>query len=376
MIKVLHLIYGLNAGGAETLMYNISSNFNFEEFEFSFMIIKKNDDEHFYEKKLKDMGCRIIPIKKQSSSKMHREMLKKMNEGHYDIIHIHNAQCDKLPDVFAAKRSNCKHVVVHSHNSAFQPNIKWYKFRVKLQKVLKGFYSILADGFISCSNKASEWSFTKTIRKSGKIFWLKNGIDVQKFSYDENSRKKLRQQYELGNAFVIGHVGKYDYQKNHSFIIDVFEQIQMKSDHSSYLVLIGSGALKTQIESLAAEKKLVDKIIFVDKTDIVNQYMSMMDVFLFPSLFEGLPVVGVEAQAASLMTIGSDTITTEVAVSEYWRTVSLNKSASEWADIVLEYKKGYSRNNGSEEVRKSGFDIQDVAVSLENYYKQLVDNGD
>lgn len=368
MVRVLHLIYGLNAGGAETLMYNITKSIDRSAYEFSFMIIKKDSNPQFYEEKLKNLGCNIISVSKKSFLQTRKNMIQEMNKGNFDIIHIHNGQCDKLIDVLLAKLSNGHKVVVHSHNSALQPNVKLYPLRVKLQAVFKNLYPFVADGYISCSRKATEWSFPKRIHN--KVKWLKNGINVETFAFNPNAREILRNKYGMQDAFIIGHVGKYDLQKNHEYIIDVFQSISMQCDNAR-LLLIGDGALKKKIVKQVEMLELKKKVLFISNTNIVNEYMSMMDVFIFPSLFEGLPVVGVEAQAASLITIASDTITSEVAVSQYWKCLELGRK-EEWVQTILSYQKGYDRHLGAIQVDNNGFDITDVAEDLCLYYKNLL----
>ena len=196
---------------------------------------------------------------------------------------------------------------------------------------------------------------------------MKNAIDTNKFIYNKDIRRQKRKELNIENKFVVGHVGRFHPQKNHDFIIDIFKELNEKRKNS-VLLLVGDGELRQSIENKVKELNLLDKVIFTGVRDDIPELLQSMDVFVFPSLYEGLPVTLIEAQATGLPCIVSDTITHEAIISSNIQSVSLQKSAEEWADKILLIDNGSNRENAAIEIINSGFDVNEIAKMLIDFY--------
>ncbi|NRV85180.1 glycosyltransferase [Clostridium beijerinckii] len=177
----------------------------------------------------------------------------------------------------------------------------------------------------------------------------------------------------MEDKFVLTHVGRFSYQKNHDFLIDIFNSVN-KQYSNSVLLLIGEGELKEKIEDKVRSLNLEDKVIFYGLCNEIHNILQASDIFVFPSHYEGLPVVGIEVQAAALMAVASDAISNEIKITHYWKSVSLDSSPEEWAKIILKYKDGYSRKDTSEDIIKSGFSAMAISRNLENLYMNADNN--
>lgn len=196
---------------------------------------------------------------------------------------------------------------------------------------------------------------------------IKNGIDVEKYIFKESVRKRIRTALGFEDKLVVGHIGSFSHPKNHKLLIEIFRQIQ-KHSHNSILLLIGDGELRPKIERIVIELGLTESVIFTGVRSDIPELLQAMDVLVFPSLFEGLPVTLVEAQAAGLKIIAADTITKEVALTDLVRFISLKQPASYWADNVLYYINGYERRNTFYEICKADYDVEKNSKWLEEFY--------
>ena len=195
---------------------------------------------------------------------------------------------------------------------------------------------------------------------------LNNAIDTDLYTYNKEKADKVKKEFGIENKFVVGHVGRFNYPKNHKFIIDVFNEVQ-KVKEDSVLMLIGDGDLRHEIEQKVRDLGLSDKVIFTGVRSDVNDLMQGMDVFLFPSIYEGLPVTMVEAQASGIKCIISDKVPLECKMTKNVEVVKLEESPQNWAEEVLKYEK-YERQNTKEEIVKANFDIKANAKYLQEFY--------
>ena len=256
---------------------------------------------------------------------------------------------------------------MHSHNDRMSKDKKLYYIHLGLQKIIRYLWKFIVDYRFACSNNAAEWMFSKYDIENSKVKVINNGIDEKKFIYNEKMRLEYRKKLNLKNKFVMVHVGRFTYQKNHEFLIDIFNSVYLKYD-KSVLLLIGEGVLEDKIKEKVELLKLQNSVIFYGLSDEIYNILQAADVFVFPSHYEGLPVVGIEVQAAALMSVASDNITNEIKITDYWKSISLDKSSEEWAEIVLNYKDGYARRDTSEEIKKAGFSSLEISKSLEALY--------
>ena len=214
---------------------------------------------------------------------------------------------------------------------------------------------------MSCSKEAGRALFGN----KKKVQVLHNGIETDKFIFNKKVREKIREEFGVNGEFIIGHIGRFDKPKNQDFLITLFNEINIKNKK---LILVGDGELKDKLQKRVNDMGIENKVIFTGIRDDVNELLQAFDLFVFPSIFEGLPVTVVEAQTAGLKCILSDTITKEVDITGNVEFMSLNKTSKEWAYEVMKYRDGYIRTNTKELVLKAGYDIKDTSKQLEEFY--------
>jgi glycosyltransferase involved in cell wall biosynthesis len=237
-----------------------------------------------------------------------------------------------------------------------------------LKSILSVPVKVLVTDRFACSQKAGTFLFGK---KDFAI--INNAIEVKKYIFNEETREKIRTKLNLNNKFVIGHVGRLSIEKNHLFLLDVFAQVHNKCI-DSVLLLVGEGALKLKIKEKVKALGLEDNVVFLGVCSNVNEIYQAMDVFVLPSLFEGLPTVGIEAQTAGLMCFFSDEVTPEVKVTNFVQFISLKNNASYWSEQILKYSNGYKRYDKSEILIQAGYDIKNTAKQLEDFYLNSLTN--
>ncbi|MFQ7289514.1 MAG: glycosyltransferase [Lacrimispora saccharolytica] len=195
-------------------------------------------------------------------------------------------------------------------------------------------------------------------------------MDTEKFRYFPSVRAQYRQKFSVENKLVVGHIGRFEIQKNHKFLIEIFQQIHRK-EPQSVLFLIGAGDLRAECEKQVQELGIQDSVFFLGIRRDIPELLNMMDLFLMPSFFEGLPVVGVEAQATGLPVYMSDEIAKELPIEDLSEYLSLNESAEQWADIILEKQKDFVRRDTAMEIAEQGYEIKKAAKQFEKYYLEM-----
>ncbi len=232
------------------------------------------------------------------------------------------------------------------------------------KNILKPFAKMLPTHIAANSKYAAEWIYGNKGAKNCKIIY--NALDLNKFRYDMQLRDKKRKELGVENCFVIGHIGRYQYQKNHVFLIDIFNSIYQR-DKSAILLLVGYGELKEQIFDKIDSLGLRNVVIDCGATEAIMPLYNAMDCFVLPSYYEGLPVVGIEAQATGLPCVMSTEITKETKITDNVNFMSLNESSGKWADVILKWE-NHERCDVSDQIRESGYDIRKEAGKLQNYY--------
>lgn len=309
------------------------------------------------------------PIRKQFHC--FKNLCHLISERKYQAVHIHADVSYKLfLYALAAKIGGARKVLVHSHSSGVEG--RYRNIKKLLQSIFKLFLPLAADEFLACSKKAGNWMYFPFIRKRKNYHVINVCIDTSKYSYDPQKRHVIRSQMNLDGAFTIGHVGRFSYPKNHLFLIDIFNEI-CKKNPKSQLLLIGTyvgnasylDAAKEKVKSLG----LNDKVKFLGVRHDVPDLLQAMDCFLLPSRFEGLPTVGIEAQAAGLPCFFSDSITKEIGITKLAHFTSLKESPEVWAQKIVE-KSCIERENMSNIIKNAGFDIQNEISKLEKFYSE------
>jgi len=362
-IRILHVIENLSLNnGVNSVVMNYYKYIDKERFAFDFMVhenVPRETENYFLHR-----GSKVyaMPELKVSNMAVYIKALFKFFRQHpeYKIVHGH------LPNaaVFYLGTARLFHVpvrIIHSHNErSADTTVK--KIRNNL---LNSLIPCVANYYMACSENSARFLFGK---RADQAFILTNAIDTSKFSYSEETRYKVRNELNLSqNQFVLGHVGRFCPQKNHSFIIDVFREIcALKPD--SWLLLIGDGELMPMIKNKIKDLGLSGNVIFTGISDRVHEYLQAMDAFILPSLFEGFPVSAVEAQMTGLPCYLSDTITSQAALSDKTVFLNIKDSPSLWAEKIMS---SYCKNDKRETVKNPEFDIRVQVKRLEALYSDL-----
>lgn len=357
MIRVLHIVTYMGRGGLETMLMNYYRHIDREKIQFDFLVHR--DFEADYDQEILELGGKIYRISRLVPwSRSYRAELKAFFREHpeYRIVHVHQ-DCLSSVALQCAKDCGIPVRIAHSHNSNQDRNLKYLVKRCYMKKIPD-----YATDLFACSHLAGEWMF------GGKPFEIVcNAIDAEKYLYNSEIAWKVRNELGINNDYVIGHVGRFNPQKNHTFLIDVFNECVKMNAHTK-LILVGAGERIKQIQDKVNSLGIQDKVIFTGVRTDVNEILQAMDVFLFPSLYEGLGISAIEAQASGLPCIISDVIPDDCIVTKgLVHKVSLNDSPVQWANIIMKLK-GIPRTERIGEIRNAGYDILRATKKLEGFY--------
>ncbi len=373
-IVVLQVIGGLSIGGAESRIMDILRELDRDRFRYDFLL---NEAPGAYEEEAKSLGCNIyrtVKYKVYNKGRYLKELRDFFAEHPgIDIVQGHstNTAALYLP---LAKAAGVPVTIAHARSAGVEPGLKgWLKKQTRKCLFEK------ADVCFSCSREAAAAVFGEEHLREVRI--IPNAIKAMSFAPTEKNvaaGAALRKELGTENAFVVGHVGRFHYAKNHRFLLQVFCEI-LKKKPEAMLLLVGDGEDREKIEQWISEFKLKDKVIMPGMQRDTAKYYQAMDVMVFPSFYEGLPGTVVEAQCAALPCVLSDTITEDVSVTPLLRYMSLKESAEEWAQTALELSDKYPRGarNGAleycEAMKDKGFDVTAQVKELQNIYKGLLD---
>ena len=357
MIRVLHIVTYMGRGGLETMLMNYYRNIDRTKVQFDFLVHREVEAD--YDKEILDMGGKIYHVSRLIPwSKEYKNELKRFLKEHpeYKIVHVHQ-DCLSSVALKCAEECGIPVRIAHSHSSSAVKNIKYPIKRYYMKDIPK-----YATHLFACGEQAGKWMF------SGLDFNIvKNAIDIDKYKYSEDKDKNLRAKYDLENKFIIGHVGRFRKEKNQEFIIDIFNNVSKKVDNA-ILMLVGDGEEQQRIEEKVKQLNLQDKVMFMGARSDVNDLMQMMNVFLFPSLYEGLGIVLIEAQASGLPCVVSSTIPEEAILDKKnISIIMLEDSIDIWVNNIAKYSET-SRKNNCHLLRKAGYDIKYAAKWLEEFY--------
>lgn len=279
-----------------------------------------------------------------------------LQRQHYDCVHIHSDISFKVyPFLKAAKDAGIQKIIVHSHASSIDG--KYRKIKNVLHHHYKKYISDNATEIVSCSDVAAQWMFDNDKQNDVKI--INNGIDLQKFAFDPETRQHVRHQLGCAdNEVIIGNVGRMAYQKNHKFLVQVFAEFHQVHPRSK-LLLVGEGPLKSEIHAQVQQLGLQDAVIFYGTSNNVNELYQAMDVFALSSHFEGLPISGIEAQASGLPVVFADTITKEAAITDNCKFVPIdgNDAIQKWVQQLGNFI-SYKHQDTTDEMAAKGFSIK------------------
>ena len=359
-IKVLQIIGDVVGGGVETVIMNYYRNIDKTKIQFDFVVHKGALPQYITQ--VKNYGGKVYEITSYKSNilKYTYEIYKIIKENNYEIVHSNMNSLSGFP-LFAAYLAGAKVRILHNHTT----DSKEEKLRSLIKRVLRPFAKLFANQYWACSKLAAEWMYGKNAVINSKITIINNAINLEKFKFNKEKREKLRKELGLENCFVIGHVGRFMKQKNHEFLIDIFNEVLEKKENAK-LLLIGDGKLRTQMETKVKNLGIEKAVIFLGVRNDVADLYNAMDVFVLPSLYEGLPVVGVEVQANSLPFICSDKVTNEILLTDNIRLLSLQQYKTEWCNAILNAERKKIANKKDSLLKN--FDIKSQSRKLEKLY--------
>lgn len=355
-------------GGVEAVIMNYYRNIDRTKIQFDF--ICDSDSTNIPYDEIKKLGGKVIICPPyQKVLKYEKFLIDLFKKNNYKIVHSNINALSVFP-LRAAKKAGVPIRIAHSHSTSNKK--EWKKNLVK--NILKPFSKVYANKYMCCSELAGRWLFGNKEYDKGTVYLLNNAIDLDKYKYDEKIRNSKRKELKIKpSTFVVGHIGRFVEQKNHRFLIDIFNEIH-KKNNDSLLLLAGQGPLMDEMKEKVHNLGLDDNVQFLGQRKDANELYQAFDLFLLPSLYEGLPLVGVEAQASGNLCYLSNDMTKEAKVLDSTKFMSLDNTAEEWANAILLDAKNYKKHNTKEEVSKYGFNIEKEAEKLENkYYEYLGD---
>ena len=360
MIRVLQVTGGLNTGGLETVAMNVARYADPSRVTFDFLVY--GDQVGAYEKEAEERGFRVIHISGGGNRVRQyiriRDTLKKY--GPYDVVYSHSFFNSGIV-VRAAKKAGVKKCIAHAHQ-AERPVDRRFDRRI-FYALMRRWLNRYADIRLACSSAAGRHVFGK----DSSFTVVLNGIDIDRFRYSETGRRKIRKELGLaGDEFVLGNIGRISPAKNHRFMIDVLCEV-LKTEPDVRLLLVGDGPLRGATEEYIREKGAGDHVIMTGRRHDVPELLSAIDIFLIPSIHEGVGISAIEAQASGLVTLASDTIPPEVKASRLLEFLPIDRGAKIWADAIAGKRTSLVREDMKAELSASGYDIVRCMKQIEEF---------
>ena len=327
-------------------------------------VLATNNAEDVAVQKVKRSGCKVvsIPYRKSNIVKYFFSLCRYLVREKIDIVHVHGSSAIMSVELVAAMLAGCKVRIAHSHNTTCEHQ--------EVDKLLRPIFNRAYTKAVACGSEAGKWMFGNR-----EFVIIPNGRDIKKYEYNVQNRINYRNKLKIPrNALVVGHVGRFNVQKNHEYLLRVFEELY-KNDRNTYLILVGTGEKIDEIKDLVKKSTIRDNVIFTGVIDNVADYLSAFDVMLLPSLYEGLPMVVIEWQIAGLPCIVSDTVTKECAITPLVEFKSIKESPENWARNIMGISLQDREKNKEvlfSSIRKAGYDIEFGAERLRNIYFGLM----
>lgn len=365
-IKVLSISPGLNyCGGVESYLMNYYRNINHQEIQIDFATHSINEIN--YREEIEKNGGKVFLFPKftlKNISKIIKEINLFFNKNNdYDIIHCSMANASPFY-FYYAKKNGIKIRILHSHQTKYAGTFSHSIRNVPLIYLGKK----LATAYVACTTAAGDFLFKKE-----KFSILNNAIDITRFKFNKKTRERVRKKLGINDEIILGHLGRMEPEKNHEFILNLFSYIT-KSEHNIKLLLVGSGSLKNDIKDKILKLNIGDKVIIIDDVSNPEDYYQAMDVFIFPSHYEGLGIVAIEAQTSGLPIICNKNLPKDIDITKNIVRLSLDDSYETWTKAIKKASKK-QRKDCSEIVEKSKFNILKETENLEKYYKELYIKG-
>ncbi len=363
-LRVLNVLGTTNLGGAESRVMELYRALDRDKVQFDFLVHTEKEGQ--YSAEIRRMGGRIynVPRFKVFNLLAYQKALRAFFGAHHEFAAVHGHMTSTAAIYLPlAKKAGIPVTIAHARSAGVDRGVKGLVTRV-IRLPLK----YRTDYCFACSAEAAEAVYgTRWIRK-GKVWTIPNAIDTRRFGYDPAVRRQVRSELGLDGKFVVGHVGRFGFMKNHSFLIDIFAELCRMRDDAA-LVLIGKGELEEQIRAKVRAQGLSDQVQFLGNRFDVERYYQAFDCFVFPSTFEGLPGSVAEAQASGLRCLVSDQVTREAALTELVTYKGIGEPAADWAaEIMRGAQRAAERRDMREAIAAKGFDVRLQAAKMEAFY--------
>lgn len=363
-IRILHVVTSLDRGGLENMIMNFYRKLDREKVRFDFLVHKRT--ENGFEAEVESLGGRIFELPEKRSVKNLRKYLRALEEfflshREYKIVHCHINALSAFP-LYAAKRAGVPVRILHSHTSKTETGCKWL-----FKEVLKPFARRFCNFRFACSESAGRYLFGKRAAERGDVIVVKNGIDCERFAFDGETRAVMRKRLSLSSdETVFCHVGRFDKYKNQGFVVEILSELK-KDGVAARALFLGDGEDFEKVKALSKKLKVEESVLFAGVVSNVSDYLQAADVFVFPSVFEGLPLTLVEAQANGLFVFASSAISKECDLSGRVRFLPLESGAALWAKEI-EKEMPFVRRDSAQKIRSAGYDSAQSAKFLERFY--------
>lgn len=360
-VRVLHIVGAIYPGGMENFIMNLYDNIDRERLQFDIAVHARKEND--YVDKIERMGGRVyvLPRLTRHPVKSLKALYRIVKDNHYPVVIRHTSNALISPQLLTAKLAGAK-TICHSHTETDDK-----KF---VHKVGRLFMKAATTERFACSENAGKWMFG-----NNNYSIVHNAIDIDKFSYTKDKSEQIRREFQLKDAKVYGNIANLAACKNHLFLIKVFKEIA-KLDDSARFFCVGEGDMRAQIEEEIEKLHMQDKVILTGIRTDVEKFMSCLDVLIFPSIYEGLPLTLVEAQAAGLPVLMSDTITSNVIVSKgLVYAKSIEADPAQWAECAMKLadKSRQNRACQRERLAQAGYDIRSLADWYQNYLLKMAE---
>lgn len=366
-IKVLHTgADNIGHGGRSTIAFNLAISMDESVVQNDFLAFKNIDKE--YKDKIEELGNEIVRVKNTSKNPFVRkiktlvEVVKRIENRGYTVVHIHaDDALEAMKVIVLAKIAKIPVIIVHAHSSGGerQRNNKLIRAITWICKKILNHEAYIK---LAVTEPAARYMYDKL----DKVEFIRDGINVKKYSFDKKVRRKLRNEFELADSLVIGNVARFSPVKNHLFLIDVFSEIVNKTPHAK-LLLVGEGDLKQDVQKYAFNKGVAEKVQFLGNRKDVEKILQAIDVFVLPSLHEGLGLVNIEAQASGLTCFVSNGVPKEAKILDSFTFLDLNMGAQKWAEKIQKFKV-CNRQYAGQQVASAGYDINISANKVQEIY--------
>ena len=353
MKRLLCIVSSLDTGGAETFMMKLFRRFP-QEYKLDFVV---STNTGYYENEVRALGGKIfrVPLRTKHPVVAFNDIKYILKKTEYQYI---LKLCDTPMgyfDLLAAKRGGAKKICIRSCNASSSESL----IRHLINTMLRPAFNRISNVKIAPSKLAAEYTFGKKEVKKGNVYFLKNAVDLEKYKFSLAGRLNVRNELGIDDTqIVIGHIGRFNYQKNHMFLLEIFSEI-IKEKKNAVLLLVGEGEKKQEISEKAKKMNIYNNIIFTGIRSDIPELLSAMDVFVFPSFFEGMPNTIIEAQAVGIPCVLADTITKEAEITDLLEYVSLDDTAKEWKNKVIKAIKR-EKQDTKKLMYQKGYDIQDA----------------